>query len=846
MVETGRALTSVAALAAFLVGVPAANIATGGAPDHLVPVELPDPHDSAAVWEALRWSYMDGHLVPWLAHIAAWLGWGLGVVLVLLDIARLLRAGSAALHRHLAARTPRAWITSAVASALILLSASNAVAQPAGPAVVATDDHQPQPHVPVVDAFHVPDDVHPDCPRHEVVHGDTYWALAEQHLGDGRRYVEIDALNRDRIPDPRELLPGMRVLLPPDADHLVQPVPAGVREVVVQPGESASSIAEREYGDAAAWIRLWDLNHDRPQPDGRAWRNPDLLLPGWHLLITEAAAMSATPPPRATPMPPASGNTSPPPTTPPARPSPNPAATPSPATTTPAPVPDAAGGIDLGNGVFVGLGVAVAVTAAMLTIRTLHRRDYRIGSRRRADLHQPVAPVVRALRTTHDHIAQQNNVPTLPPQSRPAQDIAVELAAKHGLGLRGAGADAAVRALLVRFLSEPGAQVIIAESDLIRLLGCAAADLDHPRLLVTSSLNAALETAKTEWCERLEILGPTALIATPTSDNDPRLGQLLESTRVAVILLGRCPGGTTAELGPDGTVTGTDAPELLNTRLFVLPAGEAADVLRLLAAAQPSPVTIEQSSPTPTADVSAPAIQLDVLGAVRLTYNGPDGAVDITAEITPKQRELLAFLACHPDGAHRDVLNAALWPNATANRPYNNMHYTLSTLRKTIARATSGHVTDLVLGTGGRYRVDPAVGGTDYAALQASIVRGPQSDALVGLDLYRGDLAEDISALWLDTPREALRRDVLDALNNLARTENQPAARLELLEKIRVIDPYSEENYREIMRAQAQLGHRAAISRTFDLMVNKLREIDERPAGETVALAEKLQALVVG
>jgi DNA-binding SARP family transcriptional activator len=221
--------------------------------------------------------------------------------------------------------------------------------------------------------------------------------------------------------------------------------------------------------------------------------------------------------------------------------------------------------------------------------------------------------------------------------------------------------------------------------------------------------------------------------------------------------------------------------------------------------------------------------------------------VDLTPGTTPKQRELLAFLACHPDGVRRETLNEAIWPDANPDRPYNNLHYTLSTLRKAMTTATDGQVTNLVVTTGGRYRLDTEIVNTDYARLRAAIAHvstaeGRRRETQFFLNAYRGDLAEDMSTLWLDVPREAIRRDVLDALDTLARSEDEPGVRLKLLERIRGIDPYAEEAYREIMRTQARSGQRKAISRTVDLLCAKLDEIDEEPSAETVALASSLQA----
>ncbi|MFI9389211.1 LysM peptidoglycan-binding domain-containing protein, partial [Kutzneria sp. NPDC052558] len=590
MRETGRALTALLALTAFLVGVPAGNLATGGAPDHLLPHTLPDSAEQA--WEALRWSYLDGSLMPWLAHTLAWCGWALGAVLVLCDLARLLHAGGTAAARHLAGRSPRTWITGLVASALLVFTATNATATPAGPPVVATADQHPQPAAPRPDHYTVPDAVRPDCPRHQVVLGDTYWSLADTHLGDGRRYVEIDALNHDRIPDSHQLQPGMVVLLPPDAAHLPPPLPAGARQVVVAPGETASSIAQREYGNPNAWHRLWDLNHNRPQADGRAWRTPDLLLPGWHLALDPDIAPPAptSPPssPPALPAPPAVTPTT-------ATPAPTTTSAPAitvPATSTPPTTPTSSTPhavpeqrpdliVSLPNGVFIGAGVAAAVTAAMLAVRARQRRQYRIGSGRRADLQRPVAPVVRALRIAHDSAFQPAAPPTPEAQQqlRPGHEVALTIAATHGLGIRGPGTEAVGRALLVHLLAEPDTHVVTTDTDLARLLGTST-DLRHPRLTITSSFTSALETLT---ARAISTETRTAVIATPQPGTEAPLKDVLGSG--AVVLLGTWPAGCTVEVEENGSVRASDAPELLDTRLFTLPAHETADLLTLFTAA---------------------------------------------------------------------------------------------------------------------------------------------------------------------------------------------------------------------------------------------------------------------
>ncbi len=109
--------------------------------------------------------------------------------------------------------------------------------------------------------------------------------------------------------------------------------------------------------------------------------------------------------------------------------------------------------------------------------------------------------------------------------------------------------------------------------------------------------------------------------------------------------------------------------------------------------------------------------------------------------------------------------------------------------------------------------------------------------------LYRGELADGLSAEWLETPREAIRRDAIDAASRLARAvvATDPHQTLDLLETARAGDPYNEQLYRDIMGVQRRLGHVDAIERTLALLATRLGELDEAPSRETVELAAALQ-----
>jgi DNA-binding SARP family transcriptional activator len=228
--------------------------------------------------------------------------------------------------------------------------------------------------------------------------------------------------------------------------------------------------------------------------------------------------------------------------------------------------------------------------------------------------------------------------------------------------------------------------------------------------------------------------------------------------------------------------------------------------------------------------------------------------VEIIGALSPRVRELLVVLAVHPEGITRDRLADTLWPDSPPGRPFNNLNTNLGRLRTALAGATGGMVTEIVLTAGDHHCLNPALIDVDYQAF-TDAARARQlatSDAeRIGawhrmVATYRGELAEGLGTEWLETPREAIRRDAVDAATGLARllVRDDPRQALDLLEAARSRDPYNEQLYGDIMRVQRRLGQADAIGRTLSLLAARLAELQETPSPETVALAEALQRAV--
>lgn len=76
--------------------------------------------------------------------------------------------------------------------------------------------------------------------------------------------------------------------------------PAAELAVTVRPRDSLWALAERHLGDGLRWREIWALNQGATFDDGRVFRDPDLIRPGWTLKVPEDA-VGLQPPPAPTP-----------------------------------------------------------------------------------------------------------------------------------------------------------------------------------------------------------------------------------------------------------------------------------------------------------------------------------------------------------------------------------------------------------------------------------------------------------------------------------------------------------------------------------------------------------------
>lgn len=111
---------------------------------------------------------------------------------------------------------------------------------------------------------------------HQVKSGERLSDIAKKYYGNATKWRLIAEANKDRIPNPNVVRAGVRLYIPPEQGE-AEPTPAPTRAATPAPaptrtqykdyklkrGEYLSTVAERVYGNANDWRKLYAINKDR-------------------------------------------------------------------------------------------------------------------------------------------------------------------------------------------------------------------------------------------------------------------------------------------------------------------------------------------------------------------------------------------------------------------------------------------------------------------------------------------------------------------------------------------------------------------------------------------------------
>jgi len=224
---------------------------------------------------------------------------------------------------------------------------------------------------------------------------------------------------------------------------------------------------------------------------------------------------------------------------------------------------------------------------------------------------------------------------------------------------------------------------------------------------------------------------------------------------------------------------------------------------------------------------SVPSLSIRCFGGFSLAIKGRP--VDLTT-IKPRARAMLRLLAVHAGNpVHREVLQAAFWPDADAETGARNLHVAVSSLRSWLEPGVGRGGSSLVLREGDAYRlaiqadaeVDLVQFSKALAAARVARLRGGV-DAVVthfqqALELYAGELLpEDGPAEWVIEPRERFRAGALEAAQGLAELllkQGDPAAAANACATGLWVDRLHDPLWKLLIQARELAGDPGAASR---------------------------------
>jgi DNA-binding SARP family transcriptional activator len=242
-----------------------------------------------------------------------------------------------------------------------------------------------------------------------------------------------------------------------------------------------------------------------------------------------------------------------------------------------------------------------------------------------------------------------------------------------------------------------------------------------------------------------------------------------------------------------------------------------------------------------------PPLEIRCFGQFQVAILGQ--AIDL-GQVKPKARAMLRLLSLRAGRpVHREVLVAALWPDADAASAMRNIHVLVSALRKVLEPGRARGGSTILLRDGDAYRlrmpseaiVDLVEFDRAMAGARAGRADGDTARAAAGyqraLQFHRGDLLpEDGPAEWVVEERERCRAGAVEAtlaLAELSLERGDAEAAATMSERGLYFDRYRDSLWRTLIQAHETAGDRAAATRARRRYEEVLADLDAdvEPAG---------------
>jgi DNA-binding SARP family transcriptional activator len=212
---------------------------------------------------------------------------------------------------------------------------------------------------------------------------------------------------------------------------------------------------------------------------------------------------------------------------------------------------------------------------------------------------------------------------------------------------------------------------------------------------------------------------------------------------------------------------------------------------------------------------------------------------------SPTSRSLFAFLVLRGQQAiDRRRLAFLFWPKGSEQAARRNLRQYLHRIRRSLESVDPDG--KLLLAEGNSVRFCPPKDTyIDVVAFEAA-ASPPAEDLPQAIELYRGDLLEDVYDDWVTRERERLAGLYLECLQRLidqGEAAQQYAEAIGYARRYLEADPLLETAYVRLMRLHYAAGDRGHVKQTYEHLVDTLRrELAATPLSETTAIYEAMLA----